>query len=937
MKIYPFTLLTASLCVAQTTYTGLSQDIPAGFAMDDEPLPVAPASTSTAPGASENDSDTSTFTSSPTSSAPSSSSSTPSSTSPSVPTPTDDDVAGEVEALTAFGANDPNFVLPNQPVESVMGFSKTPLETPRSISVISSEMIDLLSLNDVQDLTKVAPNTFTTTRWGVQGNIDIRNMTADTYFRGIKRIEPQGNSRTTLGANDQIEIIRGAPAPYLGPGKIGGYSNLSPKSGRSRQGKYLTDPTGFFQAIYGSFDRQEISFGYGGPMNVLEDLNGGFYVYGMLDDSDTFYNHIPANQKILQAAVSQDLPNGWRLETGANLQRTETAGGFLNRLTQELVDNGVYWSGRPLVNLDTDNSGKIDVREMELNSPTLNRQLSGGNRPLRQRWDSRYQSVLDGTSPNVDINNPPVNSALEALMGTSLAPYIDQQTANLLALMPRGFVMDPDSMEEVAVDYAAVALERELLADLGLVYLDFIKDDFDDLRIKNQLFFDSQDQFKQSELPYYQKQDVYVWENKFTLQKDFNETPEWLDKLSVIVSPNVRGTWARIKSYGGDYDDRPDIMRNNNERTPFDLFITPFENSDPLNGGAFWDRHRRSTYTEFGFGTMVDTTFWEKVNFTTGARVDYITGETVDKAGVWNITGGNIDDPSSRIFNQDRVATGDDFGISHSHSLSYNLPGNIRPYITYAEQSTLMDGSNITIARGAMAAGAYEKATLEEIGVKGSFLDDTLFATLTGYRQYRSSFTDEVGNAVVTNTEGEGLEMELRWAPRKDFYASLFGVVQQTYILSPNANWIHYHGEDLGFRDITDANGQVIYPAEAFTWAGRPDYRIQDGEKTEHPGYPNTQVGFNTAYTFPFGLTVGGSAAYAAEVHSGRNQKIILPEYITIDLNFSYEYKGWRVKFDIFNVNDELYFRGRNGVTRGDALISAMQPRRYQLAVSKSF
>ncbi|MCD8533826.1 MAG: hypothetical protein LR011_03155 [Verrucomicrobia bacterium] len=666
MKIYPFTILTASLCVANNPFMCVAQDVPSGFATDDTPSTTPVEDVGSSESLLDSSSSTVSYTSTPVPGVADSSGSSA--------------VTGEVEALASYGGDDPNFVLPNQPVESVLGFSKTPLETPRSISVISSELISSLSLNDVQDLTKVAPNTFTTTRWGVQGNIDIRNTTADTYFRGMKRIEPQGNSRTTLGSNDQIEIVRGAPAPYLGPGKIGGYSNLTPKSGRSKQGKYLETPTGFFQAVYGSFDRQEVSFGYGGPMKLLgDDLKGGFYVYGLLDDSETYYQHIPSNQKILQAAVSQDLPNGWRLETGFNLQRTQTAGGFLNRVNQELVSNQLYWSGQRLVNLDTDNSGKISQRELELNSPTLNRRLSAANRPLHQRWDSRYMSVLDGTAPDVDMANAPVNSALAAIMKTSLAPMIDQKTANLLALLPQGFPLDPATVKKVKADFTAVALERELQADLGLFYLDMIKDDFDDLKLKNQLFFDMQDQFKDSELNYYQKQDVYVMEEKFTVEKTFSDTPEWLDNLALIFSPNVRHTNAQIQNNTGDYDDSPDLGLPGNVRTPNDLFLSPRENDDYFNEGAFYTDYRRSTYTEFGVGALIDATFLEKANLTTGARVDYIDARTTDLAGVYSVTSGTVDDPLARRRNQDLKAQGGDLGLSYSASFSYELPKKHTP------------------------------------------------------------------------------------------------------------------------------------------------------------------------------------------------------------------------------------------------------------------
>src|SRR5262249_18496081 len=56
---------------------------------------------------------------------------------------------------------DPNYILPNDPNDA-LGFAKKPVETPRSLTVVSSEMISNLSLTNVTDLSVIAPNTFST-------------------------------------------------------------------------------------------------------------------------------------------------------------------------------------------------------------------------------------------------------------------------------------------------------------------------------------------------------------------------------------------------------------------------------------------------------------------------------------------------------------------------------------------------------------------------------------------------------------------------------------------------------------------------------------------------------------------------------------------------------------------------------------------------------
>ena len=71
----------------------------------------------------------------------------------------------------------------------------------------------------------------------------------------MKRLTLQGHGRSVLAAMDTIEIVGGPTSPIYGMGKIGGYVNVVPKSGRARNGKYLTDMQGFAQAIAGSYDR----------------------------------------------------------------------------------------------------------------------------------------------------------------------------------------------------------------------------------------------------------------------------------------------------------------------------------------------------------------------------------------------------------------------------------------------------------------------------------------------------------------------------------------------------------------------------------------------------------------------------------------------------------------------------------------------------------
>ncbi|MFB0911870.1 MAG: Plug domain-containing protein, partial [Glaciecola sp.] len=133
--------------------------------------------------------------------------------------------------------------LPGQDVESVFGFGKSILETPRSVSSISAEQLARFAVTDIDELVAFAPGTFTQSFFGVAGSLDVRGTPGETYFRGVKRLDNPGNYPTPIGASSSIDIVRGPASPIYGPAKIGGYLNFNPKSARAGGGQYLEQNT----------------------------------------------------------------------------------------------------------------------------------------------------------------------------------------------------------------------------------------------------------------------------------------------------------------------------------------------------------------------------------------------------------------------------------------------------------------------------------------------------------------------------------------------------------------------------------------------------------------------------------------------------------------------------------------------------------------------
>ena len=113
--------------------------------------------------------------------------------------------------------------LPGENVDSIFGFNKSIVETPRSASTISEEMMDRFNMSDIDELVVVTPGSFTQSFFGVAGALDVRGTPGETYFRGMRRLDNPGNYPTPIGASDRVDIVRGPASPIYGPAKIGGY------------------------------------------------------------------------------------------------------------------------------------------------------------------------------------------------------------------------------------------------------------------------------------------------------------------------------------------------------------------------------------------------------------------------------------------------------------------------------------------------------------------------------------------------------------------------------------------------------------------------------------------------------------------------------------------------------------------------------------------
>jgi len=266
---------------------------------------------------------------------------------------------GDVVVTARF---DPLSRLQKGATDSFTGLDRSLLETPRSASRVSSDTIARYGMENVDDLVAAVPGAYTASFFGVPGNLNVRGTLADTYFQGFKRIENRGSFSSNLGAAAYVEVLRGPSSPIYGPGKVGGLLNFVPKSARGVDARYADEMSGGVNVTVGSYGRRNAAADIVVPVG-----EGGFAFYVEREDSDSYYRNVHPEHLNLQATYVGDFGDGWSGEV--NLMHFKESGRIQspgwNRVTQNLIDNGVYITGRDTDLVDLDGSGMIEYGEID--------------------------------------------------------------------------------------------------------------------------------------------------------------------------------------------------------------------------------------------------------------------------------------------------------------------------------------------------------------------------------------------------------------------------------------------------------------------------------------------------------------------------------------------------------------------------------------------
>lgn len=239
------------------------------------------------------------------------------------------------EALSGMGN------IRSEDVEGPFGLNQSIADIGRSITPVTEDMLNEVAIDNLQELQRVAPNTFQAKGFGAPSLPTLRGQLGEVFSAGMRRQVGNNGLGIPLSFNSvgQIDIVRGTPSVILGTTqRTGGFVNITPKR------PDLTENNGRLSLTGGEWDQYGAQLDYswvleperqGARLSLEHKDEGSFYDYSGLDSTNLF-------------AAYRLLPNDsteWNLSLEYyDVEWTDNAG--LNRPTQDLIDHGVYVQGQ---------------------------------------------------------------------------------------------------------------------------------------------------------------------------------------------------------------------------------------------------------------------------------------------------------------------------------------------------------------------------------------------------------------------------------------------------------------------------------------------------------------------------------------------------------------------------------------------------------------
>jgi outer membrane receptor protein involved in Fe transport len=230
-------------------------------------------------------------------------------------------------------------ILPTDtPVSSVFGNDVPLQDTPRSVTVLTPEILTDYDVRSLQDLSKTAPSSYQTDQFGGYSVPNIRGQEAEVFVNGQERTTRTDGPPTTFNSVQSADVVNGPASSVYGPTEnTGGYLNLVTKQPFFDQ---WHDTDSF---TYGSYDTKRWDIDFGAPI-IPGELAFRFSYEGQ--DSGSYYNNVETKLQDGFFALAYHPTSEFHVDFNTEFEdvRFNEITGF-NRPTQALIDDHSYSAG----------------------------------------------------------------------------------------------------------------------------------------------------------------------------------------------------------------------------------------------------------------------------------------------------------------------------------------------------------------------------------------------------------------------------------------------------------------------------------------------------------------------------------------------------------------------------------------------------------------
>ena len=778
--------------------------------------------------------------------------------------------------------------------DSLFGPHRETIDTPRSFSVLSDEVMESGVIRDLRDIERVSTNTDTPNTFGTPSLPRIRGQEGEIFQNGMRRIGGNNGFGLPISFNsvERLDVVKGPATPVLGPTRrVGGYVNLHTKR------PDLRENTGHVTLEAGEYDhfRSVID-----SSTVIEKGRSALRVSWEHLDSGSFYDFVDTESDSIYLAYTNKPNDRVTIDLNAEYYEadySDNAG--LNRATQDLIDDGTYITGTgisPLFNPDAfDPDGNLrptsELQALDLD-PT-----PGPNAVIRPGLRVNTDGSLTEIDPTVEIDRDRV-------------------------------LTDPEDFSEAETFIVQGAVEVKLSPDLTLTNRSHFQTLEKD-QVNRNSFVEIIDELhtlnNRSELA--GEFDFGGFAHKTTSGLDLRyhhveaysqfvtEADNPIDLTAPVASRRI-GTDAIAARLGitpaelgtrGLIEVRPGV------------FASPAVNHDIDDDGngdfGISDTNETDLY-QAGLFHQQDLRFNEQWSLLTGGRVDFYYVEGEDPLAP---DGFSVEDSISEVQG------------AFNASLNYAPTKNSNYYATYSfsrsVNSALGGGLTLDPATGDLKEEDFEiDSELWEVGAKYSFLDDTTFLSLAAFYQTRS---DQNRDGSTSKLNVTGAEAELTYEPNRNVFALL------------GASWIDARFDDepvyQGTGRIEDAFDDfrpAVIEGTGTADTGSPNFTTFPADDHEFPGLPPVVLNALVEYEHDSGFGGSLNAQWEDEQNLDVLGRVTIPEQFTVNAAVFYRRPRFEVRLDVFNLTDEENFSPVFDGFFGASLAFPEEPRRFQLSAT---